>query len=533
MKFDDRLATVISSRVTDAHDQAVRWRQLVDLVARAGSGAQGVMIDEALGVIRGGRDRIPEALRAAAARAIVDRDVSPALLELFASDTVEVAAPLLTKAASHPSVRAAASPDVRRLLDALHPVTTQPDVLGGAPPEEGASQESTPQPAETTPLSTMPSIGEVVARIEQLRAARAAPEAKAPLPERISAVPPVVPTPPIIPSGVGQSSGAARSALSEGQPAMFRWECGPGGDIAWVEGAPRAALVGRSIARADALEGVDPTVEQAFARRSPFSDGRLALPDDGSFAGEWSISGLPAFAREDGRFVGYRGVARRSETEVRADEEAAGVPNDPSALRELVHEIRTPLNAIMGFAEIIDGQYLGPAQSGYRERAAEIVAQSRTLLAAVEDLDFVARLRSSRGEGGPYDVGALFAAAAGRLRAQADARAVGLMIDPLPAGALCAVNAALAERLMERFAGALIELAQPHEPVRLKLTCGEGGCALEASTPVAVRERPADPSIKRDAEGAGLRLVAGLARIAGSRIERRGEQIVLSMPPRN
>ena len=46
---------------------------------------------------------------------------------------------------------------------------------------------------------------------------------------------------------------------------------------------------------------------------------------------------------------------------------------DPDSLRELVHEIKTPLNAIIGFAEIIDGQYLGPADRRYRERAGEIV----------------------------------------------------------------------------------------------------------------------------------------------------------------
>ena len=50
-----------------------------------------------------------------------------------------------------------------------------------------------------------------------------------------------------------------------------------------------------------------------------------------------------------------------------------GARPDLDALREMVHEIKTPLNAIIGFAEIIDGQYLGPAHRRYRERAASIV----------------------------------------------------------------------------------------------------------------------------------------------------------------
>ena len=68
---------------------------------------------------------------------------------------------------------------------------------------------------------------------------------------------------------------------------------------------------------------------------------------------------------------------------------------DPDSLRELVHEIKTPLNAIIGFAEIIEGQFLGPADRRYRERAAEIVAQARLLLGAIDDLDFAAKIHSS------------------------------------------------------------------------------------------------------------------------------------------
>ena len=71
--------------------------------------------------------------------------------------------------------------------------------------------------------------------------------------------------------------------------------------------------------------------------------------------------------------------------------------SDPDSLRELVHEIKTPLNAIIGFAEIIEGQYLGPADHRYRERAGEIVAQARLLLSAIDDLDFAAKIHSSGG----------------------------------------------------------------------------------------------------------------------------------------
>src|SRR5436305_6681365 len=90
---------------------------------------------------------------------------------------------------------------------------------------------------------------------------------------------------------------------------------------------------------------------------------------------------------------------------------------DTDSLRELVHEIKTPLNAIMGFAEIIEGQYLGPADRGYRERAAEIGRQARLLLTAIDDLDFAAKVHSSKGSAPErVDLGALVDRAASELR---------------------------------------------------------------------------------------------------------------------
>ena len=117
---------------------------------------------------------------------------------------------------------------------------------------------------------------------------------------------------------------------------------------------------------------------------------------------------MPYFDPQRGSFLGYRGTARRP----RVDEIAynltrpAGVfgtqfPAD--SLRQLIHELRTPLNAIIGFAEMIEGQYMGPAAAGYRGSAAEIMAQARGLLGAVDDLDTAARLETQplRGRGEP------------------------------------------------------------------------------------------------------------------------------------
>jgi hypothetical protein len=508
VKFDDRLATILAVRASGPHDRAVRWRQLVDLVARAGPDANGPVIDQALAEIREGQQEVAEPLRAAAVRAIAGRALLPSLLEAFAGDTLDVAAPLLTGALPNAQLRAAASLEVRRFLEAMHPTPT-PATSAPAPP-----------PPSLAP-SELPSISQLLDRLEKLNAQRAPEPRGEPLPPL--ALLPVAPRP----------NSAALAYGHHDAPALFRWECGPGGNIGWVDGAPRGALVGRSIARSDPDEGVDRDVERAFARRAPFRDATLSLPEAGIVAGRWLISGVPAFAPADGRFVGYRGIARRAEALARP-----ALPNrpgslDPAALRELVHEIKTPLNAIIGFAEIIDGQYLGPAQSGYRARAAEIVAQARILLAGVDDLDFAARLRGRlAGDAPTSDFKEFFTPFAERLQEQASAIGVTLAVDAPPTEGLCTLDRELADRLLDRFTAAVLGAARQGETLRLAVRREDGFCALRISRPRAL-EGLSESELLGGGDGGAdfaLRLAFGLAQIVGGRLGADGSDLVLRMP---
>ena len=121
VNYDDRLATILGLTPSAPYDRAVRWRQLVDLVARAGGEASGPVFDLAIAEIRAGQEEITLDARAAAARAIAGRALPNALLEAFAADRLDVAAPLLVTAPASAALRAAASAEVRRFLDALHP----------------------------------------------------------------------------------------------------------------------------------------------------------------------------------------------------------------------------------------------------------------------------------------------------------------------------------------------------------------------------------------------------------------------------
>ena len=474
-----------------------------------------------------GRDILPEDLRAAAARAVAGLNLPVTLVATFAADSLAVSAPIIAAArldaAQWDMVLDGVSDETRAFAETIHPE------LRKAPKAKKADLEPAPalQPPPARPRrwkppeEEAPKISEMVARIERMRRTRA-PAMPEPLRQPPNAMPP----------------------MSGDSPALFRWECGPSGDIAWVEGAPRGALIGRSIALAGNGdgEGVDRAVERAFALRSPFRDASFSLAGDGILSGRWRISGVPAFEPADGRFAGYRGVARREEAMPPPPGSAPPPPPSPDhdSLRELVHEIKTPLNAIIGFAEIIDGQYLGPAHRGYRERAAEIVSQARTLLSAIDDLDFAAKLQSSRsspGEGS--DFAEILPRLSEEFSAYAASRGSEILIRMEGEIRRCALDSELAERLVRRFVESVINSSAPSEMLALGIGSKKGMCSITVTRPRAIREvadeQLFDPGFALDPDdklgiGFALRLVRGLARIAGGDLQVEPERLALLMP---
>jgi len=515
VRFDDRLLTVLNQPAGDRHDLAVRWRQLVDLVARAGPNAASPTVAEALDSIRADAAGVDETLRAAAARAVAALPVPLGLLEYFASDRLAVSAPVLAAATLDPgqwqALLGAADEESRRFIEALHP-ELRAELRVELPLDltdtlvEPAS-EPPPQLQPPARSAAGPSLHEVVARIERRRRSRTTAQ---------------------------RAEGPGGSA--EGSPALFRWECGPGGEIAWVEGAPRGALIGRSIARPQDSNGghVDPDVVRAFTLRAPFRDAALRLAGDGLVSGEWKISGVPAFDPADGRFAGYRGVALREQAAAEPAEPAADILADPDSLRELVHEIKTPLNAIIGFAEIIEGQYLGPADRRYRERAREIVSQARLLVTAIDDLDFAAKVHSATA-GGPrrVNVGELVERLAPALRDLATARGVELDGSRPIREATAAVGPELADRLIFRMCSAAIEQAQAGERLRLWVDQSKDHVRVAINRPAALAAVPDEQLLGGSGSlehGFSLRLVRGLARIAGADLVSREDSLALVLP---
>ncbi len=141
MHFDDRLQTLLDAPVADPRDRAVRWRQLVDLLAR-GEAANSATHAAALDLVRREASSIDEEVRAATLRAIAGRDVAPALLAVLAAQPLRIAASLfagLTLSEEDATrILDGADADVRAL------VRIEPTVAASADPTTGVEARPAP-----------------------------------------------------------------------------------------------------------------------------------------------------------------------------------------------------------------------------------------------------------------------------------------------------------------------------------------------------------------------------------------------------
>lgn len=324
----------------------------------------------------------------------------------------------------------------------------------------------------------------------------------------------------------------------------FRFETDSKGVFRWVEGVSRAALVGLSL---DANSGtpeashVDGIAAGAFRRRAGFSNARLSIEGESDAAGDWQMSGIPVFDPANGRFTGYRGTARRPRADERAEPVRTPPPPIPAdSLRQLVHELRTPTNAIAGFAEMIESQMLGPVSGPYRGRAAEIRAQARELLGAIDDLDLAARIDSAALALVPGRV-ALRPVLAGIADDLAPLTALRGSILALPVDDLAVTGDRRAvERLLARLLATLVSASGPGERIGVNvMQAADGMIAVAIDRPKALADYPGDSVLGIDDEredatllgtGFALRLARNLARELGGALVIEPESLTLRLP---
>ena len=607
LRFDDMLTTLLAQPEDSDDARIALWRQLVDLLAQDRFQEDDVLSERALDIIAYLRITVPSGIRYETARAFIGRSVSPATIALFADEPASVIAPLIAAAqfsaeqwlALLPTLTPTARALMRHRRDlprevarALESFGPSDLVIPGVP--DRAANDKEPEvlaaeiadEAEPTFEGIPAAVAHPIEEAEPFQLVAEDPEAEAEdsefqfafeelekVAESILA--------PDAPSLAANMDGGeqirdlmARIEAYQGhdfvRPADapqiddvrfaqmmndkgFRFETAADGVIKWVAGASRGPLIGETIAIAssDKGHGVDASVAGAFRQRAPFRDARLTLQGDGALAGEWRISAVPLFDQVDGRFNGYRGTARRPRVdEVAAPIAGAGafVSGDAESLRQLVHELRTPLNAIIGFSEMIEGQFLGPASTGYRAKATDIIGQGRRLLEALEDLDLTARLDPNAKSLESIDPAQLLERLHNEYQAMADERGFHLKLRITTGLGLVAADPVAVERMFGRLLAATLAIAQRGETVAINLAHDPDSrdrMNLEVARPAMLEGRDErtllDPGYNPDGDwpdapvlglGFALRLVRNIAAACGGALDIQPEMLILRLPLR-
>ncbi len=350
----------------------------------------------------------------------------------------------------------------------------------------------------------------------------------------------------------GQAEPGAAIANDTGEalaaPEGFSFETDARGMMVWVSGVSRAALIGVSLdaGTAGAAAQVDGVAAGAFRRRSAFAQARLLVEGQSDAAGQWRISGVPAFDRATGRFTGYRGTARRPRADERAEPAHTGRSPATDSLRQLVHELRTPTTAIAGFAEMIEGELLGPVAGAYRDYAGTIRDQAMGLLGAIDDLDTAARIEAHALDLRATDipVALLLQRIALDLEPLSTLRGTALALDIAVGDVAIRGDDRAVDRLLSRLLAALVASGSAGETIAVRMGReGDETVAIHIDRPRALAAYAGDALLMIDAEaeaeatgapllgtGFALRLARNLAVELGGSLTIGVDRLTLRLP---
>ncbi|TPG08488.1 hypothetical protein EAH84_13955 [Sphingomonas oligophenolica] len=548
------------------------WRQLVDLMSRGRIPAD----EPTIARLRLLRQAVPESVRAASARAVAFATPGAALVGFFAEDRLAVAAPVLRTAvlpaAEWLALLSRLTPEGRSILRhrrdlpgevarglesfgatdfVLHDDSVQGAVVQPAN-DRDLAPPSPLTPAPDTPRSATPfvSLGDVTRKLPVIAEALRQEERRDDVPPDVDATPgsPIANLVARIDAFQRQRDGRDAAAFAPTRALSFQYETDRDGVVRWLDGVARGALIGVSFAHS-ARQGetqVDAAAGGAIRQRARFAQARLDIGGASDAAGSWRIAGEPIFDHASGRFTGYRGVARRP----RVDEAAASPTPEGSersdSLRQLVHELRTPTNAIAGFAELIETQLLGPVAPSYRAHATTIREQASALIAAIDDLDTLARIDGSALEQRPtvVHVQPLLVRIAGDLEPLAHTRSATLAVEVDPDIAV-RIDDRLGERLLARLLGTAIGAAGAGERIAVQGATALDTVILDITRPVSFGDRDVDALMRIEADaddlsvaagasllgvGFALRLTRNLARQLGGELVIAADRLTLRLP---
>ena len=537
---DTMIATILRQAPDDRRTCVAAWRQLSDILAQRGNQLDDEDIRRSLHALAVLRPQIPESVRRDCARSIARHSRFAPIVALYANDVPAVSLAMLRDAqlseedwlallpATGPMARSFLAarrdlpPGAVRALASLGAASVALPMPDGVTETTDAVVALELQPAESdarvAPEAEPSQISELVRRIDKFQAGRAQPVA----------------TP--------RPAPAARES--------FLFETGPDGVIHWVEGVPRGAVIGLSIAEAalGGEPGTDGMAAGAFRQRAEMINARMILEGAEIDAGEWRFSALPWFDRVSGQFRGYRGSARRP----LRNEVPYGLPAEDNAgdsIRQLIHELRSPLNAISGFAQIISGQMFGPVSGAYRAMADTIITDATAVQAIIDDLQAATTRPATDNAvhtGLSSDIGAITAQVEQDLAPLLTEHGVGVSISRVGGPFYAAVEEIGARRMIGRLITALVDVSESNASLVGQLLADPTHAdvlQLRLVRPAAIRFTPArdllDPSYspEGDAPGAAilslgfsLRLVDSLARAAGGRLDIGHNALTLYLP---
>ena len=331
----------------------------------------------------------------------------------------------------------------------------------------------------------------------------------------------------------------ARAELAP-RSATMRFTTDVGGRIVWADEGYAAAMVGMPFGSDDLLAPArcDRASARAIRQRRPLRRARFEIEGAPQVAGVWRADATPQFDPVGGRFIGYRGVLRRPSVA------ASEADNPADRLRQLLHELRTPINAIQGFAELIQQQVLGTTPHHYRSLAASIASDSAAILAGFDEIDILVRLETDQGRNhdGSADLKTVVERALENLAPSLSPRGVRFNFTAA-ADAQAALAEDTAESVVWRLLTAVAAAAAPGERLAIDLTASAETVELSFALPASlVTDDPAALfKVSPGNEGSpfapgmlgggfALRLAKAEARAAGGKLDLDESRLRLRLP---
>ena len=519
MRCDDRLSTLLAQSAENVAAKGVVWAQIADVMTQESSFLLPELCEAGFERLRLWRDIVPAERRRMTATALSYHEMSNEMVDFFARDIARIAAPVLSRAKLSEAEWVRLIPSwpatSRALLRERRDLPSEANRILAAYGTHDFALPSDPGSAASE--GSQIQIRDLVARIEAYRRDHQVPKM---LVDQLEAI------------------------------TSFRFESGSDGIVNWVEGAPRGPLIGISLV--DMAEpggfGVDGHAAGASRQRMQFIDAHLEVAGAGAVAGTWLISANPLFNPDDGRFMGYRGIAKRGAMTVSGASQLLGGNLSADSVRQLAHELRTPLNAIRGFGEMIEGQFLGPVAHHYSDMARRIVGDASRLMGVIDDLDAAARLETGdwpteKLVDAGVDLAEVLGSVAKELRPLSDERGVSLRVSIGHDIHQTLVDRATCARLVGRLLSTAIELAGKGEELAARLEAATTAIIFHVDRPKSIiglsREKiHATAAVGDEAErgdlalGLGfiIRLIDAMASRAGGHLEIGRERFSLILP---